>query len=103
MTESTSPNFFESVLEWLHKGYPEGVPPKDYYPLLALLARTLTEDEIVEATWLVLLRGNADNPVTESDIRQAVKDVIAAEPSSQEINQVAARLATVGWPLAKQS
>ena len=38
-----------NVLGWLHEGYPEGVPPKDYFPLLALLKRSLTEDEVVKA------------------------------------------------------
>ena len=38
MTEQKS--LFESVLRWLHEGYPEGVPPKDYFPLLALLKRS---------------------------------------------------------------
>ena len=27
------------VLDWLREGYPAGVPPKDYIPLLALLRR----------------------------------------------------------------
>lgn len=99
-TSEAAPNFFQSILDWLHRGYPDGVPPKDYYPLLALLARTLSEDEVVEATWMVLRKGLPDNPVTDAEIRQAVRGVIATEPSAQEINQVAARLATVGWPLA---
>ena len=40
MTEHQS--FFDSVLNWLHEGYPEGVPPTDYFPLLALLKRSLS-------------------------------------------------------------
>lgn len=98
--ESDSPSFLQSVLDWLHKGYPEGIPQKDYYPLLALLARTLSEDEIVQASWAVLKEGDPDTPVTEADIREAVRGVIVDEPSAHEINQVAARLAVVGWPLA---
>ncbi|HIY67382.1 MAG TPA: DUF3349 domain-containing protein, partial [Candidatus Agrococcus pullicola] len=35
--ESRSESVFSSVLEWMHRGYPEGIPPKDYFPLLALL------------------------------------------------------------------
>ena len=37
-----------SVLQFLHAGYPEGVPRQDYIPLLALLRRRLTEDEVGE-------------------------------------------------------
>jgi Protein of unknown function (DUF3349) len=53
-------------------------PPKDYFPLLALLKRSLTEDEM----------------------REAVHRVIEKEPNPEEIHQVAARSALVGWPLA---
>lgn len=98
--ESASPSYFQSVLDWLHKGYPDGVPQTDYYPLLALLARSLDEDDVVKASWAVLRDSHPDNPVTEDQIRQAVRDVIATEPNANEINQVAARLALVGWPLA---
>ena len=45
MTENHT--VLENVLAWLHEGYPDGVPPKDYFPLLALLKRSLTEDEVV--------------------------------------------------------
>ena len=47
MTEN--PTVLDNVLGWLHEGYPEGVPPKDYFPLLALLKRSLTEEEVVKA------------------------------------------------------
>ena len=98
--ESTPPSHFQAVLDWLHKGYPEGVPPTDYYPLLALLSRSLDEDEVVRATWIVLKESQPDDAVTEDQIRQAVQAVIAKTPSANEINQVASRLALVGWPLA---
>lgn len=98
--EPTSASYFQSVLDWLHKGYPDGVPPTDYYPLLALLKRSLDEEEVVQAAWTILKESNPDSPVTADRIRQAVREVIAKEPNSNEINQVAARLALVGWPLA---
>ncbi len=98
--ESTSSSHFQSVLDWLHKGYPDGVPQTDYYPLLALLARTLEEDEVVRATWYILKESDPDSPVTARQIREAVRAVIAKEPNSNEVNQVAGRLALVGWPLA---
>ena len=36
------------VMDWLLEGYPAGVPPKDYIPLVALLRRRLSDDEIRE-------------------------------------------------------
>lgn len=95
-----NPSFFQSVLGWLRKGYPEGIPPTDYYPLLALLKRTLTEDELVLAASTLLRENRTANPVTDSQIRSVVREVIEKEPNIEEINQVAARLAMVGWPLA---
>jgi hypothetical protein len=90
---------FESILGWLHKGYPEGVPPKDYYPLLALLKRSLSEDEVVQAAHSILRDIDFDTPVTEDQIRDAVREIIEKEPNPEELHQVAARLASVGWPL----
>ena len=96
----TEQNFYESVLHWLHEGYPEGVPPKDYFPLLALLKRSLSEEEVVKAAQAVLKQSDGDAPVTHHQIEEAVRAVIDKQPNPEEINQVAARLASVGWPLA---
>ncbi|MCB0939501.1 MAG: DUF3349 domain-containing protein [Mycobacterium sp.] len=98
--QQPSPTFLENVLGWLHKGYPEGVPRKDYYPLLALLKRSLSEDDLVQAAQTILRESDFETPVTPDQIRQAISDVIEKEPTSDEINQVAGRLAMVGWPLA---
>ncbi|GAB7066373.1 DUF3349 domain-containing protein [Mycobacterium hodleri] len=100
MTENKSA--MENVVNWLNAGYPEGVPPKDYFPLLALLKRSLTEDEVVEAAQSILKSINGDT-VTEDEIRAAVQGVIDKEPNPEEIHQVASRLASVGWPLATAS
>ena len=99
MTETTSQGVFENVIGWLHRGYPEGVPPKDYFPLLALLKRSLTEEQVVKAAQTVL-RGADSDTVTEDQLRDAIHQVIAKEPNPEELHQVAARLASVGWPLA---
>lgn len=95
--------FIESVLGWLHQGYPDGVPRTDYYPLLALLHRTLTEDEVVQATFTVLKDADSEDPVTAEQIREAIREAAEKEPNPEEINQVAGRLAMVGWPLADHS
>ncbi len=97
MTDNQSK--FDSVLGWLHDGYPEGVPPKDYFPLLALLKRSLTEEQVVAAAQTVL-RGTDSDTVSEQEIRDAVQKVTEQEPNPEEIHQVAARLASVGWPLS---
>jgi hypothetical protein len=98
MTESNG--LFENVLRWLRAGYPDGVPPKDYYPVLALLKRSLSEDEVVEAARSILRTNDGEVPVTEAEIQHAIGQVTASAPSSEDIQQVSARLASVGWPLA---
>ena len=97
MTESK--NIRDNVLGWLHKGYPHGVPQTDYFAVLALLTRTLSEDEVVKVAQAVLKTNNSDS-VTPEQIHRAIEQVIAKEPNPEEIYQVAARLASVGWPLA---
>ena len=97
MTENKT--ILENIVDWLNAGYPEGVPPKDYFPLLALLKRSLTDDEVVKAAQSILKSADSDT-VTEAEIRAAVQNVIDKEPNPEEIHQVASRLASVGWPLA---
>ena len=91
--------FVDNVVGWLHDGYPQGVPPKDYFPLLALLMRSLSEEEVVKAARTIVRNADADTPVTEQQIRDAIHEVIAKEPNPEEMRQVAGRLASVGWPL----
>ncbi|MCV7421298.1 DUF3349 domain-containing protein [Mycobacterium yunnanensis] len=97
MTENKG--LLDNVVTWLNKGYPDGVPPKDYFPLLALLKRSLTEDEVVRAAQTILRSTDGDT-VTEAEIHAAVQGVIDKEPNPEELHQVASRLASVGWPLA---
>jgi nucleotide-binding universal stress UspA family protein len=100
MSVAGKSSFFDSVLSWVHQGYPHGVPQKDYFALLALLVRTLEEEEVVQAAATILKDADFDTPVTEDQIRDAIRQVIEKEPNPEEIHQVAARLASVGWPLA---
>jgi len=98
MTEHQS--CFDSVLNWLHEGYPEGVPPTDYFPLLALLTRSLTEEEVVKVAQTILKQTDSDTPVTDEQFFWDIRDTTEKECTSEELNQVASRLASVGWPLA---
>ena len=98
MTESKS--VLENVLDWLHQGYPEGVPRTDYFALLALLKRSLTEEEVIKAAQSVLRTSDGDTPVTEAEISGAIQLITDKEPNPEELHQVASRLASVVWPLA---
>ena len=55
---------------------------------------------MVRAAWFILKESHPDDPVAASQIRPTVRAVTAAEPTTNEINQVAARLALVRRPSA---
>ena len=100
MSEGTS--LFESAINWVRQGYPEGIPPTEFPPLLALLVRVLDERQVTDVV-LELGRDRDGDPLTEDRIAAAITSVIDEKPSEAEINQVASRLAAAGWPLAATS
>ena len=87
------PPFLSSVVNFLRAGYPEGVPPQDYIPLLALLRRQLSAEEADE----LAASGDA---ASAAAIRQAITDVTHETPLDADIARVSAHLAAGGWPLA---
>lgn len=95
-----SPSLFESAVNWIRAGYPEGVPPTDFPPLLALLVRVLDEEEVTDVVIRLAREHDVDTPLDSDRIRAAIAEVINDQPTDHEINQVAARLAAAGWPLA---
>lgn len=81
----------QSVLDWLLKGYPAGVPPKDYIPLLALLRRQLTEDEVREIAAQIAQRSNGADA---SHIGVSITKITDAMPSPEDIARVERQLNT---------
>jgi Protein of unknown function (DUF3349) len=97
-------SLFQSILQWLRAGYPEGVPGPDRVPLLSLLRSTpLSEDEIKEVV-RNLTDGDAgaldDGVITHDEIAEFIKDVTQHAAGPENIQRVAAKLAAAGWPLA---
>lgn len=90
------------VLEWLREGYPTGVPPKDCIPLLALLRRRLSEEEVREVAQEIstVLEGPTESPNgSATDIGVSITRVIDALPSDEEIARVERHLSRHhGWP-----
>ena len=77
---------FESVLDWLRGGYPEGVPGPDRVPLLALLR---------------------DTPLSDEEIRRVIRAITA--PGSRALadgeigtDEIEAFIAAVRWVWPKQ-
>ncbi len=84
-----------SIVEFLRVGYPEGVPQQDYIPLLALLRRQLTDEEVREVVVSVLGEANPN----EETVDRAIREVTNEPPLKSDLSRVASRLASVGWPL----
>ena len=53
--------FLSKIVAWLNAGYPEGVPGPDRVPLLALLKRRLTDDEVKAVARILIDRGEFDH------------------------------------------
>ncbi len=97
-------SLFQSILQWLRAGYPEGVPGADRIPLLALLRATpLTEDQIKEVVRHLTSEDGtalADGEITRDEIAEFIQDVTHHDAGPENIQRVAAKLAAAGWPLA---
>jgi hypothetical protein len=85
------------VVGFLRAGYPEGVPAHDYVPLLALLRRRLSDDEVIAIATEVIAGKNG--PVDATDVRVAITKLLDQLPSPEDTERVKQRLAAVGWPV----
>ena len=79
----------DKVLGWLRAGYPDGVPPKDYIPLFALLGQRLSENEIEDVAQE--LQGLSDAG-TAQVIREALTSRTQHHPTDAELARVQARM-----------
>ena len=87
--------FLHRIINWLRVGYPQGIPPTDYIPLLALLSRRLTNDEVEAVAKELMDSGEFDNVA----IGVAITQITDESPSPEDVERVRARLAAKGWPL----
>jgi len=90
--------FLDAVVAWLRAGYPDGVPQTDYIPLLALLSRRLTSDEVKEVASALMRRGDFDHV----DIGVTITQITDELPSADDVARVRDRLAAKGWPFDDQ-
>jgi hypothetical protein len=87
--------FLTSIVNWLRAGYPEGIPPTDYFPVLALLSRRLSSDEVKTVAGELMQRGDFD----DVDIGVLITQFTDQLPSPEDVERVRTRLAAKGWPL----
>jgi Protein of unknown function (DUF3349) len=95
------PTLLQSILAWVRKGYPEGVPPQDYIPLLALMQRRLTDDELAELAHQ-LVHASDENEASAM-IAEAIERVTREPASADGVERVRERLIEVGWDPAGEA
>ncbi|MGV8875298.1 MAG: DUF3349 domain-containing protein [Rhodococcus sp. (in: high G+C Gram-positive bacteria)] len=92
------PSLLQSILEWFRGGYPNGVPEADYIPLLALLTRRLSDDEVQSVMDALIADGRL--PADNTGISVTITKITNEMPREEDVNRVRANLAAGGWPLA---
>ena len=79
------------LIAWVRQGYPAGVPAADFVPLIALLSRRLTKDEV--GVIVGELRGAGVVPSETGRIGAAIMVTTNEVPSIEEIERVRHHLA----------
>ena len=86
-------NIMKRLITWVRQGYPTGVPAADYVPLIALLSRRLTKDEVIDI--VIELRGASVLPSETGRIGAAIMGTTNEVPSIEEIERVRHHLSEV--------
>lgn len=94
-----NPPLLTRIVEWLRAGYPDGVPQADYIPLVALLRRQLTEDEVKEVARVLTDDATADDePITSVDAAVEITKHTLDMPHPDDVARVRRHLELSGWP-----
>jgi uncharacterized protein DUF3349 len=83
----------QAIIDFVRKGYPQGVPERDYLPLFALLRRRLSDEEVGEIAAALADGPAAQDPAAISD---AIERLISETPSETDIERVRVRLHEAG-------
>ncbi|QDP97019.1 DUF3349 domain-containing protein [Microlunatus elymi] len=106
-TESAATGFsvIDRVLGWLTDGYPDGIPSRDRFAVIAVLKRRLTDDQILEIVAELTVRDSpalTDGEIGQAEVEELITRVLQEQPSAEDVHRVSARLAAGGWPLADE-
>lgn len=85
------------LVGWIREGYPTGVPSHDYMPLIALLRRRLSDDEVREICHELLASGMI--PADRIDIAVEITKLTDELPTPADVARVRDRLRAKGWPV----
>jgi hypothetical protein len=94
--DDSRPGLVGRIVDWLRVGYPAGIPDTDYVPLVALLRRRVSDDDLRSVSRLLSEQGviSADRV----DIGTAIVKVTSEMPSDVDIERVRRYLHDHGWP-----
>jgi hypothetical protein len=84
------------VVQWLREGYPAGLPEQDFVPLIALLRRRLSDDEVADVARRLAVEDRV--PASRIDVGTAIARVTSELPSDDDIERVRSYLTGHGWP-----
>lgn len=85
----------DRFINWVRAGYPNGVPDQDYIPLMALLRRRLSDDEVEDLGQELVAKGII--PADRIDVGAGILKRTQEVPSPAEMQRVAERLRVGGW------
>jgi hypothetical protein len=87
-----------AIVDWLRAGYPNGVPQRDYVPLLAVLSRRLSDDEIRQVTDELATQGAL--PADRADVGVRITKLTDELPRADDVQRVLDHLRSAGGPAA---
>ena len=88
--DSDTEGLLARVVAWLKKGYPTGVPQQDYVPIIAILRRRLTDNEVSQVA--ELLSDDETMPLDRAAIGAAIVKVKDEMPTEADFARVHAHL-----------
>lgn len=91
------PGLVGRVVDWLRTGYPTGLPDRDFVPLIALLRRRLTDEEVRDVAGRLVAAGML--PGDRVDIGTAIASVTTELPSELDIARVREYVTAHGGPV----
>ena len=81
------------IIAFLRTGYSTGMPATGYVPLVALLQRRVSDDEIAAITTGLIARRQW--PISNADVGVAITHITDEMPSLQDIERVQRQLQAI--------
>jgi Protein of unknown function (DUF3349) len=85
-----------SIVAFLRTGYPKGLPATGFVPVLALLRRRLSDDEILTITTKLIVPGRRS--IDTADVGVEITRITDEMPAPDDVERVRHRLTAIGRP-----